>query len=129
MATYYGGIEAFVEVQSREEFGAVNHAVCASIRKLLHEYFVLIAQLETQFLTNSSLTLNVLHLYTLPTSHMMFQIYSLTHEMLKNNSLLEDEDLDDTENILDGLQEGDYHGPGNIPSKKICKGGTVLGIQ
>ena len=128
MATYYGAIEAFVEMQSREEFGAVNHALCASIRKLLHEYFVLIAQLETQFLTNSSFTLNVLHLYTLPTSHIMFQIYSLAHEMLKNNSLLEDEDFDDTENILDGLQEGDYLGPGNIPSKKICKGGTVLGI-
>ena len=56
MATYYGAIEAFVEMQSREEFGAVNHALCASIRKLLHEYFVLIAQLETQFLTNSSFT-------------------------------------------------------------------------
>ena len=59
---------------------------------------------------------------------MMFQIYSLAHEMLKNNFLQEDEDLDDTENILDGLQAGDYLGPGIIPNKKISKGGTVLGI-
>src|ERR1700709_892586 len=91
MATHYGAVEAFVEVQSREEFGAVNHALCAAIRKILQDYLVLIAQLETQFLTNPSFTLHVLNLYTLPTSHMMFQIYSLAHEVLKRNSLLEDD--------------------------------------
>jgi gamma-tubulin complex component 2 len=134
MATHYGAIEAFVEVQSREEFGAVNHALCAAIRKLLQDYVILIAQLETQFLTNPSFTLHVLNLHTLPTSHMMFQLYSLAHEILKRNSLLE-EDLDDSdgdfdniENILETLREGGDLGPGNIPGKKICKGGSVLGL-
>lgn len=134
MATHYGALEAFVEVQSREEFGAVNHALCAAIRKLLQDYLILIAQLETQFLTNPSFTLHVLNLHTLPTSHMMFQLYSLAHEILKRNSLLE-EDLDDSdddfnniENILETLREGGDLGPGNIPGKKICKGGSVLGL-
>jgi gamma-tubulin complex component 2 len=134
MATHYGAIEAFVEVQSREEFGAVNHALCAAIRKLLQDYLVLIAQLETQFLTNPTFTLHVLHLHTLPTSHMMFQLYSLAHEILKRNSLLEEDledsegDFDDIENILETLREGGDLGPGNIPGKKICKGGSVLGL-
>jgi gamma-tubulin complex component 2 len=134
MATHYGAIEAFVEVQSREEFGAVNHALCAAIRKLLQDYLILIAQLETQFLTNPSFTLHVLNLHTIPTSHMMFQLYSLAHEILKRNSLLEEDledsdgDFDDIENILETLREGGDLGPGNIPGKKICKGGSVLGL-
>lgn len=133
MATHYGAVEAFVEVQSREEFGAVNHALCAAIRKLLQDYLIMIAQLETQFLTNPGFTLHVLNLHTLPTSHMMFQLYSLAREILKRNSLLE-EDLDDSdgfdniENILESLREHGDLAPGNIPGKKICKGGSVLGL-
>ena len=134
MATHYAAVQSFVEVQSREEFGAVNHALCAAIRKMLHDYLVLIAQLETQFLTNPSFTLHVLNLHTLPTSHMMFQLYSLAHEILKRNSLLEEDlddsdgEFDDIENILETLREGGDLGPGNIPGKKICKGGCVLGL-
>ncbi|ESZ95503.1 spindle pole body component alp4 [Sclerotinia borealis F-4128] len=133
MATNYGATEAFVEVQSREEFGAVNHALCAAMRKLLQDYLILIAQLETQFLTNPSFTLHVLNLHTLPTSHMMFQLSSLAHEILKRNSLLEEDEedgdgMDDFENILESLREGGDLGLGNIPGKKICKGGSVLGL-
>ncbi|KAI1005767.1 Spindle pole body component [Podosphaera aphanis] len=133
MATHYCAVEAFVEVQSREEFGTVNHAICAAIRKILHDYLILVAQLETQFLTNTSFTLQVLNLHTLPTSHMMFQLYSLAHEILKRNSLFEgdedsDDGLDDIENILESLRESGDLGLGNIPGKKICKGGSVLGL-
>jgi gamma-tubulin complex component 2 len=133
MATHYGAVEAFVEVQSREEFGAVNHALCAAIRKLLQDYLTLIAQLETQFLTNPSFTLHVLNLYTLPTSHMLFQLYSIAHDILKRNSLLEEDvdsdgDFDDIDNILETLREGGDLGPGSIPGKRICKGGSVLGL-
>lgn len=134
MATHYGAIQAFVEVQSREEFGAVNHALCAAIRKLIHDYQVLITQLETQFLTSSSFTLHVLNLHTLPTSHMLSQIFSLAREILRRNSLLEDDledsddGLDDIDNILESLREGGDLGANNIPGKKICKGGNVLGL-
>lgn len=131
MATHFSAVEAFVEVQSREEFGAVNHALCASMRKLLKDYLVLIAQLEHQLLTNSSFTLHVLHLHTLPTNHMLFQLYTLAQEFLRKNSLLEEdlddsvEDFDDVDNILEQLREGGDLAPGGM-SKKICKGGNVL---
>ena len=131
MATYYSAMEAFVEVQSREEFGAINHALCASISKLLREYLVLIVQLEHQLLSNPSFTLHLLHLHTLPTSHMMFQLHTLAQEILKKNSLLE-EDLDDSvdgfddvDNILEQLREGGDLAPGSM-AKKVCKGGSVL---
>ncbi|KAI4788417.1 hypothetical protein E4T44_13476, partial [Aureobasidium sp. EXF-8845] len=129
MATHYAAVEAFVEVQSREEFGAVNHALCAAMRKLLKDYLILVAQLEHQMLTNLSFTLHVLNLHTKPTSHMMFQLYSLAHEILKENSMLEDDDdddldeSDDFENILESLREGRDAG---TVGRKVCKGGSVL---
>ena len=131
MATHFSAIEAFVEVQSRDEFGAVNHALCASMRKLLKDYLVLVAQLEHQLLTNSSFTLHVLHLHTLPTNHMLFQLYTLAQEILRKNSMLEEDlddsvdDFDDVDNILEQLREGGDLAPGGM-SKKICKGGNVL---
>ncbi|OTB19824.1 hypothetical protein K445DRAFT_313594 [Daldinia sp. EC12] len=133
MATYYSALETFVDVQSREEFGAVNHALCAAIRKSLHDYLVMVAQLETQFLTNETFTLHLLNVHTLPTSQMMFQLYSLAHEFLKRNALLDDEssedsDPDDIENILENLKRGGELVPGNMTGKKVCKGGVVIGL-
>jgi gamma-tubulin complex component 2 len=46
VATHYKATEAFIEAQSRAEFGLVNHALCAVIRKFLHDYIILIGQLE-----------------------------------------------------------------------------------
>ncbi|RBR06450.1 uncharacterized protein FIESC28_11073 [Fusarium coffeatum] len=134
MATYYSALEAFVDVQSREEFGAVNHALCASIRKFLQDYLVMIAQLETQFLTSETFTVHVLNIHTMSTSQMMLQLYSLAHELLKKNALLDDEtdesedSGDDFENILERLQDGGDLMPGNMTGKKIYKGGVVLGL-
>ncbi|EMR69639.1 putative spc97 spc98 family protein [Eutypa lata UCREL1] len=133
MATHYYALETFVDVQSREEFGAVNHALCAAIRKFLHDYLIMIAQLETQFLTNESFTLHLLHVHTLPTSQMMLQLYSLAHDFLKRNLLLdeessEDSDPDDIDNILENLKRGGDLMPGNMTGKKICKGGVVIGV-
>ena len=129
MATHYAAIETFIEVQSREEFGAVNHALCAAMRKLLKDYLILIAQLEHQMMTNDSFTLHVMNLHTKPTSHMMFQLYSVGHEILRENSMLEDDEKDldasdDFENILESLRDG--REIGGVGAKKICKGGAVL---
>ena len=133
MATHYIAIEAFVEVQSRDEFGLINHALCASMRKLLKDfYLVLIIQLEHQLLTNPTFTLHVLHLHVLPASHKMLQLYILAQEILRKNSLLED-DLDnstddfDVDNLLEQLREGGDLVPGSM-SKKVCKGGNVLSL-
>ncbi|GAB1318821.1 gamma tubulin complex Spc97/GCP2 subunit Alp4 [Madurella fahalii] len=135
MATHYTALETFVDVQSREEFGSVNHALCASIRKLLQEYLVMVAQLETQFLNDDSFTLHVLNVHILPTSHMMYQLYALANELLKRNALLDDETdessdsgADDFDHILEQLREGGDLVPGNMTGKKICKGGVVLGL-
>ncbi|KAF2398235.1 hypothetical protein EJ06DRAFT_480878, partial [Trichodelitschia bisporula] len=130
MASHYVAVEAFIEVQSREMYGAVNHALCAAVRKLLKDYLVLMAQLEHQMLTNSAFTLHVLNLHTKPTSHMLSQLYNLAIELLRANGILDDEedapsddDTDDLENILESLK-------GTAPgaSKKMCKGGSVLGL-
>jgi len=131
MATYYSAMVAFVDVQSRDEFGAINHALCASISKYLKEYLTLAVQLEHQLISNPSFTLHQLHLHTLKTSHIMFQLYTLAQAILKKNSLLE-EDLDDSmdgfddvDNILEQLREGGDLTPGSM-AKKVCKGGNVL---
>ncbi|KAK3900625.1 Spc98 family-domain-containing protein [Staphylotrichum tortipilum] len=134
MASHYTALETFVDVQSRDEFGAVNHALCASIRKLLHEYLVMVAQLETQFLSDDAFTLHVLNVHVLSTSHMIAQLYALAHEFLKRNALLDDEtddssdSNDDYDHILEQLRDGGELVPGNMTGKKICKGGVVLGV-
>ncbi|KAF2463671.1 uncharacterized protein BDR25DRAFT_272889 [Lindgomyces ingoldianus] len=132
MATHYIAVETCVEVLSREEYGAVNHALCAAVRRLLKEYLTLMAQLEHQMLTNTSFTLHVLNLHTKQTSHMLFQLYTTGIELLKANGILEDEDSEDSaddtnniEGILESLREG---GNVQLTSKKICKGGSVLGL-
>ncbi|KAL4897928.1 Spc98 family-domain-containing protein [Aspergillus ambiguus] len=132
MATHYSALESFVEVQSRAEFGAVSHALCATIRKLLKDYLILIAQLENQLLSNPSFTLHLLHLHTIPTAQCLSQLYSLGQELLRRNGLLDQDldesidDFDDVDNILEQLKEGGDLVPGAMSSKKICKGGNVL---
>lgn len=129
-ATHYIAVDTCVEVLSREEYGAVNHALCAAIRRLLKDYLTLIAQLEHQLLTNDAFTLHVLNLHTKQTSHMLFQLYTTGIELLKANGILDDDkdeesaddDSNDFENILESLREG-----GDV-NKKICKGGSVLGL-
>ena len=130
MATHYSAVEAFVEVQSQEECGTINHALCAAIRKLLKDYLVLVAQLEHQVFSNNAFTLHVLHLQVLPTTNMLFQLYTLAQEILRKSFLLEEEsdlvdDFDDIEQILEQLREGGELASGGM-SKKICKGASVL---
>jgi gamma-tubulin complex component 2 len=131
MATHYVAVDAFIEVQSRDEYGCVSHALCAAIRKLLQEYLVLMAQLEHQMLTNPDFTLHILNLQIKPTIQMLFQLYHLAIELLKANSILDDDaddsldESDDVENILESLKEG---GQTVLHGKKVCKGGSVLGL-
>lgn len=134
MATHHSALEMFVNVQSREEFGIVNHALCAAIRTFLHDYLVMVAQLETQFLTNETFTLHLLHVHTLPTSQMMSQLYALASDLLKRNALLdveseeEESDGEDFDNIIENLKRGGDLVPGNMTGKKICKGGVVIDL-
>ncbi|KAJ4369645.1 gamma tubulin complex Spc97/GCP2 subunit Alp4 [Neocucurbitaria cava] len=131
MATHYIAVDSCVEVLSKQEYGSVNHALCAAVRRLLKDYLTLVAQLEHQLLTNDSFTLHVLNLHTKQTGHMLFQLYTTGIELLKANGILEDEkddedsaddDSNDFENILESLREG-----GNT-NQKACKGGSVLAL-
>lgn len=131
MATHYCAMEAFVETQSREEFGSVNHALCAAIRRLLKDYLILVAQLEMKVINDSSFTLHQMHLHIIPTAQSLASLYVLAQELLKKNSLLEEdldeslEDFDDADNILERLREGGELMPGSM-GKKRCIGGNVL---
>lgn len=128
-ATHYIAVETCVEVLSRDHYGAVNHALCAAVRRLLKDYLTLIAQLEHQSLATDTFTLHVLNLHMKQTSHMLFQLYTTGIELLKANGILEDDkdeetddDTNDFENILESLREG------GATVKKMCKGGSVLGL-
>jgi gamma-tubulin complex component 2 len=133
LATYYSALAAFVDVQSRAEFGVVNHALCSSVRKFLNDYLIMIAQLETQFLTSDTFTVHVLNINTISTTQMMLQLYSLAQELLKRNALLDDEsdesedDADDYDKIIENLRDGG-NPSGKMGGTKVCKGGAVLGL-
>ncbi|KAK5111808.1 hypothetical protein LTR62_004728 [Meristemomyces frigidus] len=131
-ATHFAALELFVETMGREECGSVSHALCASVRKLVKDYLSLIAQLEHQFLTNPGFTLHQMNLHLRPTSHLLIQLYSLSQEIMKENSMLSDLDEDTTdqadefENILESLREGRDT---TIPGKRTCKGGAILRLM
>ena len=100
----------------------------------MKEYLTLIAQFEHQFLTNPNFTLHTLQIHSRPISQVLFQVHSLTYEILRRNQMVleEDEDLDDlddVENILESLREGKNIASAVAGSRtRICKGGIILGI-
>lgn len=132
MASQYSALEAFVEVQSRAEYGLVNHALCAAIRRLLRDYLILVAQLESRVTAESSFTLHQMHLSIIPTAQSLAQLYAVAQELLKKNSLLEedvDESLDDfdADNVIERLKDGGDLLPGSM-NRKRCIGGNVLAL-
>lgn len=134
MASHYSALEAFVEVQSREEYGSVNHALCAAIRRLLKDYLILIAQLESKLTSESTFTLHQMHLSIMPIAQSLVQLHAVAKELLKKNSLLEedvevDESVDDfdADNIIERLKEGGDLLPGSM-KKQRCIGGNVLAL-
>lgn len=128
ISKYYVALEAFVEVQSRVESGLVNHALCAAIRKLLKDFLVLVTQLEHQQLTNPAFTLHLLSMHTRSSGHVLARVYGVAQDILKKNAgLVSGDDSDsseDVDDIIEQLREG-ADGPG---TKRVCKGGAVLGL-
>jgi gamma-tubulin complex component 2 len=92
----------------------------------------LVAQFEHQFLTNPGFTLHTLQIHARSISQVLFQLHSLTFEILRRNSADDDDDdsdnLDDVENILESLREGKGIGAAVAGRQKLCKGGIILGI-
>lgn len=169
LATYYTSIDAFVETQSHLEYGLINHALCSAIRDLLRvgpfdslepfnvepdninlhlaneqEYLVLIAQLEHQFSTSPSFTLQRLWFYVHPTLHTLSLIHGLASEISELQGTLDedDEDLEEDSDLSDGdkyggaglkavlgdLKKGAGAATGFVGGAGMVKGGEVLAI-
>lgn len=70
ICSHFSTISRFVDEYSKFEHGVVNQALCASMRDILKEYLVLVAQLEHQF-NLSLLALQKLWYYLQPCARMM----------------------------------------------------------
>eukprot|EP01112_Ceratiomyxa_fruticulosa_P004486 TRINITY_DN15026_c0_g1_i1.p1 TRINITY_DN15026_c0_g1~~TRINITY_DN15026_c0_g1_i1.p1 ORF type:complete len:854 (-),score=186.01 TRINITY_DN15026_c0_g1_i1:181-2742(-) len=83
LCTHYIGISHFLDTHhTRFESGLVTHALCAGIKGLLKEYFILIAQLEHQ-LRQGKLTLQRVWFYIQPSLRTMELIHGLVAEIVK----------------------------------------------
>jgi gamma-tubulin complex component 2 len=83
---YYAFINKFVQDFSRFERGLVAHALAASVRALLKEYYLLVVQLETEFRGGggggeTGLTLQKLYYHVTPTLRTLESIAALATEI------------------------------------------------
>ena len=62
---HYVRVSTYIESRSQYQYGLTTHALCASMRSLVSEYIILVAQLEHQF-RSGRLTLQKLFFYTQP---------------------------------------------------------------
>ena len=126
-AKHYLGIHAFLEVQSQEQYGLVNHALCSAVRRYLQEVLGFMVKMEQQSIVNEvDFTLHKFHLQIIPYSGVLLNLYRVTQEMLRKNSTADDDEQDSDEElemeaILQSLRDEGGGGP-----QKVCKGGNVL---
>ncbi|KAK9475978.1 Spc98 family-domain-containing protein [Lipomyces japonicus] len=139
MATHYSSIEAFIELQSKVEYGVVNHALCAAMRKVLREYLKFITDMEYRMLTDSNFSLNRFHVETLDFSRKLQEIYWIVQKINKKESNDEIYDNDngamtDFDKIMETLKanDGDLNVLNTLGISKttstIKKGGYVIKI-
>lgn len=132
---------SFVDLHSKPEYGQVNQALCASIRKYLQDYTCLISQLETELFYNKSFSLQTFLLQIQPTAHLFKQLYDLAQSILNENAQ-KSEDVaaaynnNDFEKIFESLKEVDgakfpdldLGFTGRASKSTVCKGGSILRI-
>lgn len=137
MASHHMSLKAFVDVQSKKEYGLVNQALCASLRKVLKDYYLLVAQLEHQLYHNKAFSLQSFQLQLNPMAHILHQAYELSQVILKENSKKSEEaarSFNDFDKVIESLKIGDGTNLNelgmNVSSTKstVCKGGTILRI-
>ncbi|CAO3688904.1 unnamed protein product [Rhizopus stolonifer] len=129
LSTYYSSVESFIEVHSRFEYGIVNHALGAAIKTFLKQYTSFIAQLEHQFHTSNTFTLQKVWFYAQDTLHSMKILHSLVMTIRSIQVPTEnlEEDEDDIDAVIEGLKEEGANGSDkNIPEQQ--KGGAILNI-
>lgn len=98
LATDYTAIYAFIETDSGLEYGTVNHALCSAIRDLLHDYELLVVQLEHQMASSTSFSLQKLFMWIQETARTLAMVRALTDEIvgISHADLFDDEDDDDS---------------------------------
>lgn len=127
MATYYQSINAFVDQYSRFEYGTVNHALCAGIRIFLKDYLTFIAQLEHEFKTSATFTLQKLWFYAQDLLQSMKIIHQLATTIRFISTKVTEEDEENNINaVIEDLQQQELQGEVQIPEKQ--KGGAILNI-
>ncbi|KAI8985169.1 gamma-tubulin complex component protein, partial [Pilobolus umbonatus] len=128
LSTYYQSINAFVDNYSRFEYGTINHALCAAIRVFLKEYLLFIAQLEHQFETSTSFTLQQLWFFSQDTLQNMRILHNLATTIRKIKRDMNDsmEGEDSFEAVFKKLNQEDTSEEVQIPENQ--KGGAILNI-
>ncbi|KAG1302272.1 hypothetical protein G6F64_011071 [Rhizopus arrhizus] len=129
LSTYYSSVEAFVETHARFEYGIVNHALSAAIKTFLKQYTSFIAQLEHQFHTCNTFTLQKVWFYAQDTMHSMKILQNLVTTIRSIQVTIENEESneDDIEAVIEGLKEEEANGSDRkIPEQQ--KGGAILNV-
>lgn len=137
-AKHFLALRAFVESQSRPEYGLVNQALCASLRKFLNQYALLTAQLERQAFYNEAFTLHNMAIRLNHISTVLRHGFDLAQAILKENDKKSEESanvFNDFDKVLESLKES--NGSSNLnqigitvssTKSTVCKGGTILRI-
>lgn len=138
-AKHFHALRAFTEAQSKPDYGLVNQALCASIRKFLNQYSLLTAQLERQVFYNEAFTLHNMSVQLSHISTVLRHGFDLAQCILKENEKKSEGSGDvfnDFDKVLESLKESD--GSKNLnqlgmavastTKSSVCKGGTILRI-
>lgn len=134
MATYHLSVEAFVDQQSKRDYGVVNHALCAAMRTIIKEYLALVSSMEYRMLTDPSFTLNVFYLETMPMAKKLMELNYIIIKLSKKE-VVQPDIIEDTSSDFDKIMETLRANDGNInalnslgtkTTSVINKGGDVI---
>ena len=86
LACHAHAVNRYVDVHSRFEYGTVCHAFCAALRHVLKEFYVLVCQLEHQFVSEQ-LSLQKLWFYVQPTLRVFALLDRVVGVLTKTHSV------------------------------------------
>ncbi|XP_067638789.1 gamma-tubulin complex component 2 homolog isoform X2 [Eurosta solidaginis] len=83
LASYYTCVEEFIQNASFTECGQVLQAFSEALRSLIHDYYLLLAQLESE-LNTGNLTVHKMLFYVRPTLNTMEVLAEVVSDILEN---------------------------------------------
>ncbi|KAI9486037.1 MAG: gamma-tubulin complex component protein [Benjaminiella poitrasii] len=129
LATYYLSIHSFVEQFSRYEYGTVNHALCAGIREFLKDHMIFVSQIENEFQTSTTFTLQRLWFYAQEYLQTLKIVNNLvtTIRSIQTVDVSKDEE-DNIDAVIEDLQQQQEGAQDEIRISERQKGGSILNI-